>query len=164
MATEGGIGGLEGVIDQLRKVDRTVRLKLARSAGRKGANVVRDAARSGFKALDRSGTKNKIYEQVAVQFAGRYLKRTGDLMFRVGIRGGAKQYKNTTENRRKRRVGGNYEVAGSVFYWRFLELGTSRIAARPVLVPAASQNQGKVFAAMAAEYERGFTKLGKGVG
>lgn len=158
------IKGLDGVLAEMRKASVQVRGKVARAAVRKGANVVRDAARDGWARVDREETPNNIAENVAVQFAGRTFRRTGDVMFRVGIRGGAKQYVNNTRNRRMRRVGGTYATGGSTFYWRFYELGTSRQPARPVMQPALFNNAGKALAAMAAEFERQFGKLGKGPG
>lgn len=51
---------------------------------------------------------------------------------RVGVRGGARiPYTNNAQNRRSGRVGKTYQADGRVFYWRFLELGTSRQPATP---------------------------------
>jgi HK97 gp10 family phage protein len=108
--------------------------------------------------VDRAGTPNKIYENVAVQFAGRTFRRTGDIMYRVGIRGGARQYSNTKQNRRSGRVGQTYKVDGSTFYWRFYELGTSRQPARPVMQPALFNNGPAVLAAFLAALEAGIRK------
>lgn len=164
MADFNTLEGFDAVIGEMRKVSVEMRGRVARAAIRKGANVVRDAARDGWARVDRQETPNNIAENVAVQFAGRTFRRTGDVMFRVGIRGGAKQYVNNTRNRRMRRVGGTYATGGSTFYWRFYELGTSRQPARPVMQPALFNNAGKALAAMAAEFERQFGKLGKGPG
>lgn len=164
MADEFAIQGLEPLLQQMRSVSVQMRGKVARAAVRKGANVVRDAARAAWQRVDREGTPNKIYENVAVQFAGRTFRRTGDVMFRVGIRGGAKQYVNNTRNRRMRRVGQGYATGGSTFYWRFYELGTSQQPARPVMQPALFNNGAAAMQAMAAEFDRQFRKLGKGPG
>ncbi|MNN92971.1 hypothetical protein D3C81_2113340 [compost metagenome] len=60
--------------------------------------------------------------------------------------GGARQYAGTAANRRKGRVGETYKTGGSAsnpggdtWYWRMLEFGTSRMAARPFLRPVADQ-------------------------
>ena len=51
---------------------------------------------------------------------------------RVGVRGGAQvPYTNNAHNRRSGRVGKTYQADGRVYYWRFLELGTSRQPATP---------------------------------
>ena len=66
---------------------------------------------------------------------------------RVGVRGGARSYAATRENVRSGRVGQQYATDGSkdnpggeTFYWRFVELGTSRTAAKPFLRPALNNN------------------------
>lgn len=158
------VEGLDKVVAEMRKVTVQMRGKIARSAVRKGANVVRDAAKQAWARVDREETPNNIAENVAVQFAGRTFRRTGDIMFRVGIRGGAKQYANTKENRRARRVGKTYKTGGSTFYWRFYELGTKRQPARPVMQPALFNNGQAAFNAMVNEMNRQFAKLGKGPG
>lgn len=158
------VEGLAGVLAQMKGVSLQVRGKVARAAVRKGANVVRDAARKGWERVDREGTPNSIAKNVAVQFAGKTFRATGDVMFRVGIKGGAKQYVNNTGNRRARRAGKVYATGGSTFYWRFYELGTSRQPARPVLQPALFNSGSAVSQAMVAEFDRQFRKLGKGPG
>ena len=155
------IGGLTKVLDRMKDVSAQMKGKITRSATRKGANVIRDAVRQGWQRVDRTDTPNSIADNVAVQFAGRTFRRTGDIMFRVGIRGGAKQYSDTKENRRGRRVGKAYKTGGSTFYWRFYELGTSRQPARPVMQPALASSAEGAFAAMAKEFDRQFAKLGK---
>lgn len=158
------VEGLDGVLAQMKGVSLQVRGKVGRAAVRKGAVVVREAARAGWRQVDREGTPNKIHENVAVQFAGKTFRATGDIMFRVGIKGGAKQYTNNTGNRRQRRVGKVYATGGSTFYWRFVELGTSRQPARPVMQPALFNNGSAISQAMVAEFVRQFAKLGKGPG
>lgn len=159
MADEFKLKGVDNVIANLRGFTLDVRGKLGRAAGRRGTNVIADAARAGWRQVDREGTPNKIYENVAVQFAGRTYKRTGDIMFRVGIRGGAKQYADTKANRRAGRVGGSYKVDGSTFYWRFYELGTSRQPARPVMQPALFNNGQAAFAAFAQSLTQGIARF-----
>lgn len=126
MADTGNIQGLDEVIAKMKALPIELRNKGAKAAGRKGANVIRDAAKAGWKPIDRPETPNNISENVLVQFGSRHFHQTGDIMFRVGIRGGARSYGNTRENRRKDRVGKLYKTGGNTFYWRFLEFGTSR--------------------------------------
>jgi HK97 gp10 family phage protein len=161
VADEFRINGIDGVVANMKAHSLAVRGKVGRAAGRKGANVIRDAAVIGWQQVDRAETPNKIYENVAVQFAGRTFRATGDIMFRVGIRGGARQYANTKENRRKRRVGESYKVDGSTFYWRFYELGTSRQPARPVMQPALFNNAPTILSAFIAELTRGLARIQK---
>lgn len=156
--------GVDGVIANMRELSLQMRGKIGRTAVRKGANVIRDAAKAGWQQVDRTGTPNKIYEKVAVQFAGRSFRQTGDLMFRVGIRGGAKQYADTKQNRRARRVGGSYNVDGSTFYWRFYELGSSHQPARPIMQPALFNNGQAALNAVVTELQRGIARFKKKAG
>jgi len=164
MMAEFEVEGLAQVLAQFKDVKAQLRGKATRAAMRKGANVVRDAAKAGWRAVDRKETPNTIADNVAVQFAGRTFRRTGDIMFRVGIRGGAKTYANNTGNRRARRVGKEYSTGGTTFYWRFYELGTSSQPARPIMQPALFNNADKALSAFVDEMNRQFLKLGKGPG
>lgn len=153
--------GLDALHARMRAVTEGVRKKAARSAVRKGANIVRDAARAAAEAIDRPETPLSIAKNVAVQFNGRMYRQTGDVGFRVGIRGGAKAYATTKANRRSGKAGQSYQTGGSTFYWRFIELGTSQIAARPFLRPALENNAGKVLEAIVTEMNRQLDRLAK---
>lgn len=141
--------GMDAVIRKMRALPVDVRKKGARFAGRKAANLIRDAAIQNATKIDDPQTREQIAKNVAVRFANREFRKTGDVMFRVGIMGGARQYANTRENRRKRRAGEAYATAGSssnpggdTFYWRFVEFGTQKAQARPFMRPALEQNIG----------------------
>lgn len=155
------VNGLDQLHARMRSISEGMRKKAARAAMRKGANVVRDAAKAAARAIDRPETPNKIHENIAVQFNGRLLRRSGDIGFRVGVRGGARQYANTKENRRKSRVGETYKVEGSTWYWRLIEFGTSRFAARPFMRPALENNAGKVLQAVVSEMNKQIDRLAK---
>lgn len=164
MANEFQIHGLEPALANMRKLGPELSKKGARFAMRKGANIVRDAAKRNVAAWDDPNTPEKIADHVAIQFAGKTFKRTGDVMFRVGIRGGAKQYSNTKENRGKSRVGKTYATGGSVFYWRFQEFGTSHQGARPAMRPALSENVGQVTETVVTELNRALDRAAKKAG
>ena len=97
--------GLDAVLKKMRALPVDVRMKGARFAGRKAANLIRDAAVENAQRIDDPDTREQISKNVSVRFANREFRRTGDVMFLVGILGGARQYSNTKENVRKRRVG-----------------------------------------------------------
>ncbi|EXD15142.1 hypothetical protein J479_2627 [Acinetobacter baumannii 1297] len=106
---------------------------------RKGMNLVRDKARAKVKQLDDPSTPQKIWKEIVVQ-NGRS-RNKNYLVMRVGVRGGARvPYTNNAQNRRAGRVGKTYQIDLSVFYWRFLEFGTSRQPATPFLRPALYEN------------------------
>ncbi|MGS4226617.1 HK97-gp10 family putative phage morphogenesis protein [Acinetobacter baumannii] len=138
MATQ--IHGLEPALRKMQAIgnEKTVK-RIARKAMRQAMNIVRDEARQKVKRLDDPTTPEKIWKEVVVQ-NGRSRNKNA-LVMRVGVRGGARiPYTNNAQNRRAGRVGKTYQSDGRVFYWRFLELGTSRQPATPFLRPALYEN------------------------
>lgn len=138
MATQ--IHGLEPALRKMRAIgnEKTVK-RIARKAMRQAMNIVRDEARQNVKRLDDPTTPEKIWKEIVVQ-NGRSRNKNA-LVMRVGVRGGAQiPYTNNAQNRRAGRVGKTYQSDGRVFYWRFLELGTSKQPATPFLRPALYEN------------------------
>jgi len=135
--------GLDKALATMRGLSPQLRKKAARAALRKSALVVRNAARANASRLDDPATANNIAKNVDMAFAGRFFKQTGDLKFRVGVRGGARVYGKTRDNVRSGRAGQKYATGGSTFYWRFLEFGTQKMAARPFMRPALEANVAK---------------------
>lgn len=120
------ITGTEVIVRRLRQLPERVGRNAMRRALRKGANVIRDIARTNAKNLDDNLTREAIWKNIATQGGGRRMeKRVGGPAMRVGVLGGAKQGK-----------GDPSAPGGDTFYWRFLEFGTSEIAARPFFRPA----------------------------
>ncbi|EXB16299.1 MULTISPECIES: HK97-gp10 family putative phage morphogenesis protein [Acinetobacter calcoaceticus/baumannii complex] len=138
MATQ--IHGLEPALRRMRAIgnEKTVK-RIARKAMRQAMNIARDEARQKVKRLDDPTTPEKIWKEIVVQNGRSRNKNT--LVMRVGVRGGARiPYTNNAQNRRAGRVGQTYQADGRVFYWRFLELGTSKQPATPFLRPALYEN------------------------
>lgn len=134
------IHGLEPALRKMRAIgnEKTVK-RIARKAMRQAMNIVRDEARQNVKRLDDPTTPEKIWKEIVVQNGRSRNKNT--LVMRVGVRGGAQiPYTNNAQNRRAGRVGKTYQSDGRVFYWRFLELGTSKQPATPFLRPALYEN------------------------
>lgn len=134
------IHGLEPALRRMRAIgnDKTVK-RIARKAMRQAMNIARDEARQKVKRLDDPTTPEKIWKEIVVQNDRSGNKNT--LVMRVGVRGGARiPYTNNAQNRRAGRVGQTYQADGRVFYWRFLELGTSKQPATPFLRPALYEN------------------------
>ncbi|KAB8133044.1 HK97-gp10 family putative phage morphogenesis protein [Acinetobacter baumannii] len=138
MATQ--IHGLEPALRKMQAIgnEKTVK-RIARKAMRQAMNIARDEARQKVKHLDDPTTPEKIWKEIVVQNGRSRNKNT--LVMRVGVRGGARiPYTNNAQNRRSGRVGKTYQTDGRVFYWRFLELGTSKQPATPFLRPALYEN------------------------
>ena len=140
MAVELNIQGLDQIKRKLDQLSNPRKAKqIARKASRQAMNIARDSARAAAKALDDPLTPEKIHKEITV-ISGKS-RNSNEVVIRVGVRGGARiPYTNNDDNRRKGRTGKSYQVEGKVFYWRFLEFGTSRQPATPFIRPALSKN------------------------
>lgn len=142
-SVEVSLTGLESLLGKMEAVSEVTRNKAGRFALRKAANIIRDRARSNASRVDDPLTKEAIHKNIVASFSSKQFRRTGDLAFRVGVMGGARQYANTKANVRKGRAGKTYKTSGDkgnpggdTWYWRFLEFGTEHTSARPILRPA----------------------------
>lgn len=129
---EFSILGLDAVIAKFASVTDDIKRKGGRFALRKAANIVAAKAKAGALALDDPESGPIIAKNIAVRWSGKHFKATGDLMFRVGILGGA---------------GGNKPTEAfsglpgkDTRHWRFLEFGTSTAQAQPFFRQALSEN------------------------
>jgi len=157
------VRGLAEIERKLKLLPERLGRNAMRRALRKGANVIRDAARNNAKRIDDPETREQIWKNIAVAGGGRKRERqAGGVMMRVGVRGGAKNY---------RRKEGKYHVGGSstnpggdTWYWRLLEFGTSKMAAQPFMRPAAANSASAAYqavvAAAPAEIDKELRKLG----
>lgn len=159
------IEGIEALQGKLRGLPQALRAKGIRYAGRKAAIVIQQAAVANAMRIDDPATAESIAKNIVVRFSNRTFKRTGNIMFRVGVMGGARQYAETKENRRKRRVGDSYETGGDksnpggdTWYWRLIEFGTERFPAKPFMRPALDQNLGKATDEFVRQMDRWLTR------
>lgn len=148
------ITGTEQIVRNLKLLPERIGRNAMRRAIRKGANVIRDQARINARQLDDNLTREAIYKNIVTQGMGRKRERqSGGVGMRVGVLGGARKGR-----------GGDSNPGGDTFYWRYLEFGTSEIAARPFMRPAMSSQAGKAFSttleAMKAETDKELSKLG----
>jgi HK97 gp10 family phage protein len=125
------ITGLREFKDKLQQLPKTLRRRVLRNALAAGARVVRDEAKRQAPVLA-SENRNTPYRKVGTvrkAISVRTSKRDrleGNVGVFVNVRpakGAARGAKNPDDP----------------FYWRFLEFGTSKMAARPFLGPAAQK-------------------------
>lgn len=83
------IEGLNEVLAKMKSLQNDAKYKGGRFALRKAANLVANNIRLNAAKIDDPKSAADISANVAVRFGSRFYRRTGDLMFRVGIRGGA---------------------------------------------------------------------------
>lgn len=123
--------GLQPVLDKMEGLPKAFKQKGVRFAMRKAANLVRDEAKKNALAIDDPSSKDKIADNIAVRFSTRTFKRTGDVMFRVGVMGTA----NPQNAAKSEGLPG-----GATQHWRFKEFGTEDMPPDPFMRPALSNN------------------------
>lgn len=159
MTVEYSISGLDELRGKLRALSSDTQRKGGRAALRKAAQIVRDAARRNAEKLDDPKTGRMISKNIVERWNGRRNKRTGgaEIGFRVGVLGGARAELNDKArrktDRRRARLGqtsldelgeiagaGKNNPGGDTFYWRFLEFGTEKMDAQPLMRHALEHN------------------------
>lgn len=126
------VEGLAPLLARMEGMSFDLRKKGGRFAMRKAANVIRDKARENAKQLDDPTSAADISANVAVRFSPKDFKRNGNLVFRVGVLGGAGG-KKTAE-----------QLSGlpgkDTRHWRQQEFGNSRHPAQPFMRRALAEN------------------------
>lgn len=152
------ITGIEDLLGKIESISDDVRIKSGKASLRKAAQVIMLKAKALALRIDDPETAENIAANISTQFSSKHFKQTGDLMYRIGVMGGARAYANTKHNVRKRQVGkmdgdkGN--PGGDTFYWRFHEFGTRTVKKRPFLRPALQNNVEAAISAFVSEYEK----------
>lgn len=135
MAVTTRVEGLAELGARMRALSQDMATKVLKSAATAGANKIRDEARriARAKGLVKTGAMVKAISVRRDKRASRagYEVRGVSVWQEVGGR-----YANTRFNRRKMRVGKQFMVDAPEFYWKFHELGTVKMAARPFIRPA----------------------------
>ncbi|WP_151768895.1 HK97-gp10 family putative phage morphogenesis protein [Acinetobacter colistiniresistens] len=134
------IHGIEDFSEKMKAIgDKKTIKRIVNSSMRQAMNIVRDAARQRARRLDNPNTPERVWREIMVQNGKS--RKSGAFVMRVGVRGGAKiPYTNNAQNKRSGKAGKSYVGDGRVFYWRFLEFGTSRQPATPFMRPALHEN------------------------
>lgn len=155
------VEGLAETERRLKLLPDRVGRNAMRRALRKGGNVIRDAARANFKALDDSRSLEQIWKNVTVKGAGkRRENREGGPVMRVGVLGGARNMTAYGEFGGQ----GKGNPGGDTWYWRFLEYGTSEFSAkspmRRAMASSAEDALSAIQNSMLAETDKELAKLG----
>lgn len=124
-AVEFSIIGLDSLLGKFEAVSYDVRRKGGRSSLRKAAQMLAGFAQENALAIDDSLSKEVIAENIDIRWSSRRFNATGDLMFRVGIRGGA-------DGRAKQEKLSGLP-GGDTTHWRMLEFGTEKMPAKPFM-------------------------------
>lgn len=132
------IDGLEEILENFKKLEQVAGTKAASRAINKAAVEIRKTARKNIKELNDPNTPESIYKNIAV-----------------------KRWKS---NKNKKYVGASVGVqkdgpGGDTFYWRFLEFGTKRIAARYTITNSLTESAPAAMTAFTAEATKIISEL-----
>jgi len=164
--------GVQALIARLQTVKQDTRYKGGRFAGRKAANVIAAAIKTRAQQLDDPQTAEHIAANVAVRWNNRRFKRSGDIAFRIGIRGGAKHRDGAENNpgkdtwywrllefgHRKRQGKGRLKRMDKLSRAEKAELGTNSVAARPFMRPALQESAQAAIHTFVDEYQKAITR------
>lgn len=125
------IEGLDALSEKLKAIGGTVKQKRGRAALRKAGMIIVKAAAAKVEQEDDPETKRSIAKNVAIQWNNKRFRATGDLAFRIGVRGGAVIPKGNAIPD---------GVKAATPHWRFIEFGTKTSIAKPFLRPAMADN------------------------
>ena len=129
MSVEFNIEGLDEVQEKLKRLGNPRLMKnAARRSMRKAMAIVRDAARSGAKAIDDPQTSEKIWKNIAIA-AGK-TRNPNEVVMRVGVRGGA-SFSNPNPPK---------TPGGDTRHFRWLEFGSVHNPPTPFMRPALQNN------------------------
>ena len=101
-----------------------------RAAGFAGADVIRDEVVQRAPVLT-----GLLKSDVLVKRLEEKSQSNERQVYLITVRSGKRKYTDSRRNKQKSRVGKAYAVQAA-FYWRFIEFGTSKAAARPFMRPA----------------------------
>lgn len=147
------IDGLEELQKKFKNISDDMEYKGGRFALRKAAQVIRDDAKQGAARVDDPATAENISRNIAERWSTRRFRATKDLMFRVGVLGGA------GGNLSKEEITKN--PGGDTRYWRLIEFGTEKMPAQPFMRPAAKNAGQKAVNKFVTEYGKKLGRLTK---
>lgn len=150
------------VIAKLKTLAPKLQKRYLYTAMRAGAVIVQHAAQERARALDDPKTPKAIWKEIAIRTNAKMGRQNQGLALQIGVLGGARKYSNTDSNKRHRRVGRTYITPGNVYYWRFLEFGTSKMKAQPFMRPALENNVNSVSSAITDKLNGAIDELAKG--
>lgn len=123
--------GLPELLGKLDELEYDLKRKGGRFALRKAAQVLREQARQNAARIDDPATGRSIADNIDIRWSGRTFKRTGNMMFRLGVLTGS------TRNLEP----GNPDTGagGATPHAMLVELGTENAPAQPYLRPVPNQ-------------------------
>lgn len=136
----------------LRELPERVARNGLRAAVNAGAGVIKQEAIAN--APEDTGALRANFFQKQIREQSGPMQQT----FYVGVRKGVAKYASNAANKRAGRAGKAYKDDGTTFYWRFLEFGTSKMAANPFLRPAFETQKEAAVTAIGAKLDERIQK------
>ena len=143
------LGG-DQIAMKLKALGYDAKYRGGRFALRKAALALEAHVRANAERIDDPQTENAVPLNVATRWNGKLFEATGNLGFRVGIRGGA------GGNKPKGFYAGN--PGGDTRYWRHIEFGTSKMPAQPFMRRALSENVDQISRVFVDEFGAALTR------
>lgn len=156
-STKVTIEGLDPILAKLATMKEDMQDKALKSAVRGGASLIARNARKNAPELTGALKKN-----IRVQYAKKTSERTGDVMYRVGVRGGARSVKTYTFKTRFSSKGRTKTTGSDTFYWRFLEFGTAKMRAKPFLRKAMEESSTKILGDFTSRLSKAIDRYARG--
>ena len=155
------VSGMSEISRKMKAIGDRAANNAARRSARQGANIIRDAARANAARLDNWLTPENISKNITTKGVRKRTEQAiGGVMMRVGVLGGARDMSKYGEIKGS----GKGNPGGDTFYWRFLEFGTSKMAARPFMRPAMNAKADAAYNAVASSISGELDKELKKVG
>lgn len=134
MKTSAKVDGLRELQQRLRALSEDMQKKIPAQATSAAAVIVKKAAI----ALAPKDT-GQLRSHIVIKRLPPG-ERTATSQHIVTVKKIKRKYANTKRNRQTNRVGKTYQ-SDVAYYWRHLEFGTAKMAARPFMRPAFEQNK-----------------------
>lgn len=136
--------GLPELMGKLDSLSYDIKYKGGRFALRRAAQVLRDQAKANAEQVDDPQSAENIAENIVERWSLRTFRKTGNMMFRVGVMGGAGGSRSSEDLASL--------PGGDTRHWRHLEFGTEKAAAQPIFRPVPNQAGQKAVDVFATEY------------
>lgn len=130
----------KGVITKLQTLAPTLEKKYLNSALQAGAVIVQQAAQTRARAFDDPKTPQMVWKEIVIRTNASLGRQNQGVALSVGVLGGAAIQGIKSKTKRVRAKGKTYVTPSNVYYWRFLEFGTSKMKAEPFMRPALENN------------------------
>lgn len=151
-----------GIINTIRNMPAKLEKRYLNKSLQLGANIVEKYAVTAAKAFDDPATPQMIWKQIAVVTAAKLGRQNLGVALSIGIKGGAAEPTKSQEAKNPTKTGQTYSGPGQVYYWRFLEFGTSKMAAKPFMRPALADHVEEVTDAITGGINSGLDQLATG--